>query len=141
MTESDQSNTPTSESGHLPSELEQLLKKYIAVWLWSILFGGTTGLSYTMLSLYSGERWGPLGVVLGASMALAMLFLTMAWFYLYVYLRDFLIPDALIGRQKGELVDHLRGGEILQRAYLLMIVSGVVGILIRVLQFLLQSLI
>jgi hypothetical protein len=47
MAASDQSTSPG---------FEELLRKYLAVWLWSILFGGTTGLTYTMLSFYSGER-------------------------------------------------------------------------------------
>jgi hypothetical protein len=131
MAASDQSTSPG---------FEELLRKYLAVWLWSILFGGTTGLTYTMLSFYSGERWGPLGLPLSALTAVAIFFLLIAWSYLYLYLRDFLIPDVLIGRQRGESVDRSRGEHILRRAYLMMIVSGVAGLLTRLLRFLLQSL-
>ncbi len=40
-----------------------ILKKYVSIWIWSILFGGNTGLIYSYMAFnYRGERWSYLVV-------------------------------------------------------------------------------
>jgi hypothetical protein len=72
-------------------KFEALLSKYIAVWLWSILFGTTTGVLYSFLS-FRLERWGGLGMIIAIPAILALLFALMSWGHLYWGLKYFLIP-------------------------------------------------
>ena len=138
MDESPQ-RSATTETSQSTAEFERLLRKYLAVWLWSILFGGTTGLTYTMISFSTGERWGVLGLSLAVSTFFAICLLAMAWWQLYTYLRGFLIPQVLLGQQVGDDAS-IRGGQILGRAYLLMILAGIVGLSTRALQYIFQAL-
>jgi hypothetical protein len=138
MTESPGNAAPASRSDLIAAATEVLVRKYLAVWLWSILFGGTTGLTYTMISFQTGERWGALGLSLAVLTFLAIYLLAFAWLQLYKYLRTFLIPHVLIGIPVDEH-DAARGGEILGRAYLLMILAGIVGLSTRAAQYLLQA--
>lgn len=73
------------------SRFDGLLSKYIAVWLWSILFGTTTGVLYSFLSFHL-DRWGGLGMIIAVPAMLALLFALMSWGHLYWGLKDFLIP-------------------------------------------------
>jgi hypothetical protein len=119
--------------------LDMLLRKYIAVWLWSILFGGTTGLTYTLISYSSGDHWGHLGLVLGAMTACGIYVLLLAWFYLYIYLKNHLIPVVVMGKDIEDPSFLERGGRILTRAYMLMIIAGVIGLSTKAVQYLFQA--
>jgi len=139
MADSPRNASPTTETSLIAAELEGLLRKYLAVWLWSILFGGTTGLTYTMISFSTGERWGTLALSLAVVTLFGIYLLALAWWQLYMYLRAFLIPHVLLGR-RAEEADGVRGGQILGRAYLLMILAGIVGLSTRALQYIFQTL-
>jgi len=46
----------------LPNSTDRLLRKYIHVWLWSILFGAASGLAYTFIGVRVSRPWGALGM-------------------------------------------------------------------------------
>ena len=68
-----------------------LFDRYIGVWIWSILFGTTTGILYSLLD-FRYEKWGTLAVALLVPALLALAFALLSWFELYAGLRDYLIP-------------------------------------------------
>jgi len=82
------------------ADLDKLLSKYIVVWLWSILFGASTGLTYSLIE-YRPEKWGQLALFLlvlsflGTASALCSLIL------LIKYLLRYLIPVLLGGQADG----------------------------------------
>lgn len=82
------------------ADLDKLLSKYIVVWLWSILFGASTGLTYSLIE-YRPEKWGQLALfllvlsVLGTASALCSLIV------LIKYLLRYLIPVLLNGQADG----------------------------------------
>src|SRR5437867_8211561 len=102
MAESPRNASPPTGSELIAAEGEVLLRKYVAVWLWSILFGGTTGLTYTMISFSTGERWGSLALSLAVATLFGIYLLALAWLQLYRYLQYFLIPYVLVGRRAEE---------------------------------------
>jgi len=59
------SSTPAPSEGLSPFVTrlaDRLLDRYVAVWLWSVLFGTTVGLAYSYMN-YRGDRWGILAVL------------------------------------------------------------------------------
>src|SRR6266404_2574434 len=75
----------------------RLINRYISVWVWSILFGLTTSLSFTITNVRNIGRFGELSLVIGAFYLLSALFVFRAWFILLEYLRNFLIPMIFSG--------------------------------------------
>jgi len=76
---------------------DRLLNRYVSVWLWSILFGTTTGVLYSFLS-FRLDRWAGLAVVLVVPALLALVFALMAWGHLYWGLKRYLIPKFVLQR-------------------------------------------
>jgi hypothetical protein len=73
-------------------DLEKLLSKYIAVWLWSILFGANSALIYSLVN-YRADKWGSYGLALAMLVTLSAVFVFSSFFTLLRYLRYFLLPS------------------------------------------------
>ena len=84
------SSTQSNQQDESP-RWEMLLNKYVSVWLWSILFGTTTGLLYSFLS-FRYDKWGDLGAVLIIPAVGSLVLAIGAWLQLYRALTQFLIP-------------------------------------------------
>jgi len=65
---------------------DKLLSKYISVWIWSILFGAATALTYTIIASRPFDRWGPLTIVFIYIYVLFIICLMVVWLNLYKYL-------------------------------------------------------
>lgn len=111
--------------------LDNLLSRYVSVWLWSILFAGTTGFTYYW-SFFLPSRnllQTSMMLILGASVTVC---LTATWLHLFLYLKDVIIPD-VIHRSKDmtDSVDRRLAGKRLEKAYLYMITAGILGLITR----------
>ncbi len=116
---------------HEEDRLGILLSRAVSVWLWSILLGGTTGLTYYWSFYFPGRSWSQASVMLVLSTAITIC-LAATWVYLFLHLKDAIIPDVVY---RSEMVPdaaarHL-AGQRLKRAYLFMIVAGVLGLVSR----------
>lgn len=79
-------------SSDQPSDkLDNLLAKYVSVWLWSIIFGATTGVLYSFLS-FRFDRWGVLALALVIPAIASLLSALMSWRHVYVAMVDYLLP-------------------------------------------------
>ena len=86
-------------SGWTAKVVDNLLSKYISVWLWSITLGATSALSFVFTnSSFSRGEWGPLSFALALGTLLGMLVTLAAWMQLLFYLRYFLIPRLILRR-------------------------------------------
>ena len=119
--------------------LDHLLSKYISVWLWSILFGGTTGLTYTLINYESQEKWGVLAIALTFFTIVGISFLLISWHYLYLYLSKVIIPQFISHNFKDNKEFHEMSGRILRKAYLSMIQAGVFGLAAKLIPFIFSS--
>jgi len=72
-------------------KLDNLLSKYILVWIWSILFGASSGLIYSLIE-YRPERWGILALPLLFVSLLGMFFAFGSFLTLFRYLLNYLLP-------------------------------------------------
>ena len=84
-------------------DLDRFLSKYILVWLWSILFGASSGLMYSLIE-YRPERWGQLALPLLVLSILGILCAFAALIVLIRYLLKFLIPS-LFFRQDPNIAE------------------------------------
>jgi hypothetical protein len=85
-------------SSTAPSEhplLDRLLDRYVAVWIWSILFGTSTGLLYAF-SETRWRDWGPLTAALAIPAVFGFAFAFMAWRHLLRGLRRYVIPTYVL---------------------------------------------
>lgn len=80
------------------AQLDQLLNKYVAVWLWSILFGTTTGVLYSFLS-FRYDRWGGLGLIIVIPAIASLMYAILSWIALYRALSRYLIPRYILDNQ------------------------------------------
>ena len=131
--------TNMTEEPNLKGQFDGLLSKYILVWLWSILFGGSTATSYTLFTYHTGVIGGVLHYALSALTWSGILLLVLAWVHLYKFLTLVIIPIFIHG-QDIDKDDHARkfGAHVLGRAFLFMLLAGFLGLSSRALQTLFQ---
>ena len=80
------------QSTDLDQRIDRVLNKYVAVWLWSILFGSASAVAYTLVIFRPRDGWGPLTPVILALLVLSGLATLVALWFLYRYFVRFLIP-------------------------------------------------
>jgi hypothetical protein len=95
--------------------LDRLLSKYILVWLWSILFGASSGLTYTLIE-YRPERWGQLALPLLLLSFLGILSAFASLISLIHYLLRYLIPSLFHADPVPEELALKAAGVYLKRA-------------------------
>jgi len=115
----------------LNHSLEVLLSKYISVWIWSIMFGLLSSLTFSYFRSDQFSRWGILALLPAMLMASGILSIIRAWHFLYLYLVRFLIPHFVHPGQrsssdKTEEENEIQSqypAQLLRRAFLMMIVA------------------
>ena len=120
-----------------PTLFDQLLSKYVGVWLWTILFGTTTGVLYSFLT-FRYERWGSIGVVLAVPAMLALILALLSWQQLYSGLHTYLLPKFLATKPDDEL-DPKRFAYTLQRSFFYFILAAALRALSSIFEILLVS--
>lgn len=74
------------------NNLDKLLSKYISIWIWSILFGTASALTYSIFSTRPFEKWGTLSILFVVIYAYLIVSLIMTWLNLYKYLVRYIVP-------------------------------------------------
>ena len=115
-----------SANNNSKGSLEALLSKYIAVWIWSILFGTLTGLTYSFLSSRI-VNWGPLALLPAIPLVIGIWASLLAWRSMYKYLINYLIPSFIHNTEnedgKEEIIDSKKPARWLRQVFLMMIVA------------------
>jgi hypothetical protein len=70
----------------------RVLDRYVAVWIWSVLFGTSTGLLFS-LSNINARPWGSLGLPIALFSVLALFMAFASWQALYRALRHHILPQ------------------------------------------------
>jgi hypothetical protein len=129
---------------------DRLLSKYVAVWLWTIFFGVNSGLSSNYLSFFAQQvsQWGRFGpgprdpisdllrLVGSVGYGLGGLASIGAWIFLYLFFSVYLLPVVFLGTTGLSEERRRRGGaKFLNRAYVLLLVAGVIRLAPEILTF------
>jgi hypothetical protein len=110
-------DSSTSSAAQPDTHLDQLLNKYVSVWLWSILFGTTTGVLYSFLS-FRYDRWGGLGLILIIPALASLMLAILSWLRLYHALAGYLIPRFILNESHEEEADPRFFAYQIRRAFL-----------------------
>ena len=136
-----QDNPKDTKYPNKENNLSVLLSNYISVWLWSILLGGTTTLTYQIVNYSGYNKWGILSVSFASFTMFAVLLLVYSWFYLYKYLDKVIIPLVIMRKDPFEMeCDRDEAAHILSRAYKYLIYAAVLGLSKSIFQHLFQAL-
>ncbi len=101
--------------------VDSVLKKYVRVWLWSILFGTGTWLLFAAgLSLSGSGRSGLVGAVLSAASLVAA---ALSWVDLFRAFQVYLLPVFITSTASSDADGLALFGRYLRRAFLLLIVA------------------
>jgi hypothetical protein len=116
---------------------DALLSKYIAVWLWSIIFGAVSGIFYSFISYRSyGERVGPLILFASLTTILGIASAVVAFFSLYQGLVKYLIPRFFLNEKpSAEIL-----ARALKNAFLMLIISLIIRLAQSLFEIILTSL-
>ena len=135
MNDQSQAQPPDSRKTERPSDLEYkvdgFLSKYLLVWIWSVLFGASTGLFYSFIAYRSSESWGPLDLLLLVLVIFGLFATVSSNLALFRFLTVFLIPKFLPSDKRSDTEDyqlnHL-SGRLLKNAFFYMIVGAVIRV-------------
>lgn len=114
-----------------------LLSKYIAVWLWSIIFGAVSGVFYSFISYRGyGENFRLLYLFSSVTTTIGIAAAVVSFFSLYKALVNYLIPKFFLDKEPR--AEILAGS--LKNAFLMLIISLVVRLTLSLFEVYLTSL-
>ncbi len=120
------------DSENIHDKLDGLLSKYISVWLWSILFGGATTLTFSLASIRAYEKWGSLSLVISMFMIMTIVFLLISWVTLFQFLKRHIIPGIFLGDNKVfEKKVRQTNSKYLTWSFMSLIASGIFRLIIE----------
>ena len=111
---------------------DRLLRKYVAVWLWSILFGTTTGVIFFFMNYRPSGDWRELSLIYAYCVAIGGSASILSWVVLLRYLTRWLLPEVLAGPPDAS--------RLLKLAVQFLISAVLVGVVLSMSQLLLQAL-
>jgi len=87
------SNSQDVSRGGEAHTWDDLLAKYVRVWVWSAILGANAGLTYLYIGVEFQKPWGALTPLLLALMALGVVASFASWWALLVHLRIAIVPS------------------------------------------------
>lgn len=119
----------------------RILSKYLSVWIWSALFGGSSGLFYFVVNTNMNERYGIISRI-GFIMAIfAGAFVVLSYANLYLFLKKHIIPGLIIQEDRIFEVEILkRNVQHLSLSFYWMILGMLFKISYEVMKLLFNSL-
>jgi len=85
---------------------DQLLGKYVSVWIWSIILGSSAAVTYTLPRPQEFFDYGTIGVVLIVIYLMVGVFALMALISALRFFRNFILPIVLLGGRYEDLERH-----------------------------------
>jgi hypothetical protein len=131
----------TTEPDKLENRIDNLLSKYLLVWIWSVLFGASSGLFYSFVGFGSSRPWGPLNLLLAILAAISLLSLVISNLALFRFLTLYLIPKFLVTsiKEDEDRVNH-KSAILLRSAFAYMIFGAVARVLMTLAELIFSSL-
>jgi hypothetical protein len=116
---------------------DSLLSKYIAVWLWSAIFGAVSGVFFSFISFRSYEgKWRAFSILATLLTGIGLLAILSSSVALYRGLAHYLLPKFLLNKDP----DPLRLALSLKSAVLMLIVASLARILMSLAELIVSSL-
>ena len=125
-----------------------LLAKYVRVWIWSLLVGAVSGLSYAYVGVRMDRPWGALAVLPLALIGLGTIAALGAWACLLFYLRNAILPMffqykspeyARTEQRYGEEWLQQRAGRSISQAYKFLLVAAIARLLLALSELMFEA--
>ncbi|GAB4383847.1 MAG: hypothetical protein Kow00121_46470 [Elainellaceae cyanobacterium] len=126
-----------------PDKWDLLFAKYARIWIWSILFGAVTGVSFSYLGIRIDRVWGPLAILPLVLLVIGAVATLSAWLSLLFYLRISVLPLLFNVSAQHGLEDSKgarRSVSAVTQAYKSLLIAGFTRLLISVSELLFQLL-
>lgn len=107
----------------LPSSLDSILSKYVAVWIWSIVLGSAAAVTYTLPRAQEFFDYGTLGIGLVAIYLMVGATALIALASSLIFLRIFIIPVVILQKPLSELTSK-HGARQIYRAAMFLIIAA-----------------
>lgn len=104
-------------------DFDKMFSKYVLVWIWSILFGTSTGLTYSLIE-YRPERWGQLALPLLVLSVIGIVSVFAALMALINFLLNYLIPLLFLKHDAPDKLEMKPAAIALRRACLLLVFAA-----------------
>ena len=115
-----------SPSEKKESSYDSLLSKYIAVWLWSAIFGALSGVFFSFITFRSYEgKWRAFSILATLLSGIGLLAILSSSVALYRGLKDYILPKFLLNQDP----DPLKLALSLRSAVFMLIVASFARIL------------
>jgi hypothetical protein len=134
-------NENSEEKKEGSSSLDQLLNKYVSIWIWTLLFGTLAGNIYSLFtySYNPDRRWGELSILFIILMVLGLYAGLMAGYYLYRGLDRYIIPKFLLNKDQTENA-ILAFAITLRGAFMFLLISATMRLLMSLMELILINL-
>jgi len=126
-----------SPSEKKESAYDSLLSKYIAVWLWSAIFGALSGVFFSFITFRSYEgKWRAFSILATLLSGMGLLAILSSSIALYRGLKDYILPKFLLNQDP----DPLKLALSLRSAVLMLIVASFARILMSLAELITSAL-
>lgn len=106
------------------SELDSIISKYVAVWIWSIVLGSSAAVTYSLPRAQEFFDYGTLGIGLVAIYLMVGVAALAAILSSLFFLRSFIIPAVILQKRLSERDMKYGAGQIYRAAtFLIMAVA------------------
>jgi|SRR6516162_9601957 hypothetical protein len=130
--------TDGSNVDRILAKIDGVLAKYITVWVWSVLVGINTSLTFSFVGYSLRSRGPTVLVVLGPVYVAGMLATMFAWWFVVSYLRFFIVPN-FFWTSSGDLERDRRAWGTIRLIGLSLLVAIGLRLVLTILDFLLSS--
>lgn len=120
------------------TQLDQMFSKYVAVWIWSVIFGANTGSLY-FVTTYRSYEWKSGNLVLVPFILLAGTFAMSSVLSLLRYLERVLLP-VFFGGRSSLLKEHPEDARLLGRSVRFLVYSYATILMLTTVQLTLGAL-
>lgn len=119
----------------METNFNKLLNRYISVWLWSILFGAASGLTYSIFTTRPFEKWGVLSTLFIVIFVYLIISIIITWLYLYRFLKSYIIPR-FFPTTDEEIDDKILNKKmnLLNLSFLSLLIATILRVLIPLLE-------
>ena len=121
--------------------IDVIVAKYMKIWIWSILFGANSTLTYALSNSFVRDSWGILALGIAAIAMYGVMLTFVSWKQLIGFFKHAIIPSLFQNREQNFSETELKEHSLyLERAFYYMVYATMVIFLTKVSEILLTVL-
>lgn len=119
---------------------DEVIRKYMKIWIWSILFGANSTLTYALSSTFVRENWGVLAIGVAVTAFYGVILVLISWRYLINFFSKSILPSLFSNEEYKFSNDELKThAAYLERALKFMVYASIIMFLTKIIEIILIS--